>query len=886
MTKLKTILFLVVSLSTLGQSQQVDQGGNTEVFRVFSQRLPSPEDSTCPSAKPCAPGVIIPVWQPSENLSECKIWFRAIVYLIALAYLFFGVSIVADRFMASIEVITSQTKSVKMKKITGEPFTVLVRVWNETVSNLTLMALGSSAPEILLSVIEICGNNFEAGELGPSTIVGSAAFNLFVIIAVCIMAIPNGEIRRVQHNGVFWVTVCWSTFAYVWLYLILSVFSPGVVEVWEGVLTFIFFPLTVASAYFADAHAGQFGQRLISGPLSSFVRRSPRRSPSKKTHDAAVESGNGGVPGDQNQSLIGGDADALAFEIHRRHYLDIFKKLRSEHPDAPVDELEKHAMEKVVGEQKKSRAFYRIQTTRKMIGSGDIQKKMKKNKGSLEPLVLKQTMATIEFDPPHYTCLENVGDVYLTVKCDRGSVPEDTTVTVHYRTIADTAQENSDFTPTEGTLTFEPGQTEQKIKVGIVDNDIYEDDEQFMVRLSQVRAFRSEHFSAVPCRLGPAATATVIIVDDDHAGCFGFTSEKFKCVESCGSFVAEVVRSRGARGEVSIPYKTIDGAAKSPQDYVHQEGVLKFDDEQSKAEIYIPITNDDEYEKHEDFFIELGEPIWHKEIKDDEEGIEGKPILGFSRCKVVITEDRDFKNFVDKVLVTANTSIMVGTSSWKQQFTEALTLEPEEDGGQVSTQEKIMHYVSLPWKLLFALIPPTDYFNGWCCFVVAIIMIGILTAFIGDIAAAFGCTVGLKDSVTALTLVAMGTSLPDTFASRTSAVGDQWADGSIGNVTGSNAVNVFLGIGIAWMIAAFVHAYRGTTFYVATGSLAFSVTMFLIGSVVCVALLQYRRFNRKINGELGGPNAWRWISAGIFVCVWLLYILLSTLEAYCVIKGF
>ena len=28
------------------------------------------------------------------------------------------------------------------------------------------MALGSSAPEILLSIIEICGNKFEAGDLG------------------------------------------------------------------------------------------------------------------------------------------------------------------------------------------------------------------------------------------------------------------------------------------------------------------------------------------------------------------------------------------------------------------------------------------------------------------------------------------------------------------------------------------------------------------------------------------------------------------------------------------------------------------------------------------------------------------------------------------------
>ncbi|RCN37534.1 hypothetical protein ANCCAN_16567 [Ancylostoma caninum] len=78
--------------------------------------------------------------------------------------MFFGVSIVADRFMAAIEVITSQERGVKMKKITGEPYTILIRVWNETVSNLTLMALGSSAPEILLSVIEIFGNNFEAGE--------------------------------------------------------------------------------------------------------------------------------------------------------------------------------------------------------------------------------------------------------------------------------------------------------------------------------------------------------------------------------------------------------------------------------------------------------------------------------------------------------------------------------------------------------------------------------------------------------------------------------------------------------------------------------------------------------------------------------------------------
>ena len=67
-----------------------------------------------------------------------------------------------------------------------------VRIWNETVSNLTLMALGSSAPEILLAIIEIFGNGFNSGQLGPGTIVGSAAFNLFVIIGICVYVIPEG----------------------------------------------------------------------------------------------------------------------------------------------------------------------------------------------------------------------------------------------------------------------------------------------------------------------------------------------------------------------------------------------------------------------------------------------------------------------------------------------------------------------------------------------------------------------------------------------------------------------------------------------------------------------------------------------------------------------
>merc|ERR1719296_366380 len=65
-----------------------------------------------------------------------------------------------------------------------------------------------------------------------------------------------------------------------------------------------------------------------------------------------------------------------------------------------------------------------------------------------------------------------------------------------------------------------------------------------------------------------------------------------------------------------------------------------------------------------------------------------------------------------------------------------------------------------------------------------------------------GCVVGISEGTTAITFVALGTSLPDTFASKTAAQMDPYADASIGNVTGSNSVNVFLGLGLPWMVAA------------------------------------------------------------------------------------
>ncbi len=73
-----------------------------------------------------------------------------------------------------------------------------------------------------------------------------------MIIGVCNLAIPDGETRRIKRVFIFLVFCVWSTFAYLWLYLITSNISPGMIELWEALLTFAFFQLTVCSAYIAD----------------------------------------------------------------------------------------------------------------------------------------------------------------------------------------------------------------------------------------------------------------------------------------------------------------------------------------------------------------------------------------------------------------------------------------------------------------------------------------------------------------------------------------------------------------------------------------------------------------------------------------------------------
>ncbi|XP_034053756.1 sodium/calcium exchanger 3 isoform X1 [Gymnodraco acuticeps] len=888
--------------------------------RTTPSPLITPSNATCSGNSKCRAGIILPIWYPEDPSMGDKI-ARVIVYFVAMIYMFLGVSIISDRFMAAIEVITSQERELVIKKPNGETTTTMIRVWNETVSNLTLMALGSSTPEILLTLIEVCGHGFVSGELGPATIVGSAAFNMFVIIGICVSVVPQGEVRKVKHLRVFFVTAGWSVFAYIWLYMILAVFSPNEVQVWEGLLTLAFFPICVFLAWIAD-------RRLL---FFKFMHKKYRHDKHRGVIIETEGERSKGIEMDGkmvNSHFMDGSAasnlvgliESKEVDESRRDMIRILKDLKQKYPEKELDQLVEMANYYALSHQQKSRAFYRIQATRMMTGAGNILKKhvaeQAKKSVSIQEIHVEEPeeyVSRITFDPAVYQCLENCGAAILTVTRRGGDINK--TIYVDYKTEDGSANAGADYEFSEGTVVFKPGEMFREINIGIIDDDIFEEDEHFFVRLGNLRVLETEDEVLSPnslpypkAMLGFPAVATVTILDDDHSGIFTFESGSVHISESIGIMEVKVLRTSGARGTVIVPFRTVEAIAKGGgEDFEDNYGELEFKNDETCKLVHVKIIDDEEYEKNKNFYLELAEPrmvdmsqqkdVSDRKITTDEEEARriaemGKPVLGEnSKLEVIIEESYEFKSTVDKLIKKTNLALVVGTNSWRDQFMEAITVsadEEEDESGEErlpSCFDYVMHFLTVFWKVLFACVPPTDYLNGWACFITSIAIIGMLTAVIGDLASHFGCTIGLKDSVTAVVFVALGTSVPDTFASKVSAVQDTYADASIGNVTGSNAVNVFLGIGLAWSIAAIYWHMKGKPFVVEAGSLAFSVTLFTIFAFLAISVLLYRR-RAHIGGELGGPRGHRLATSAFLFGLWFLYILFSSLEAYCHIEGF
>ncbi|KAK6170123.1 hypothetical protein SNE40_018595 [Patella caerulea] len=817
----------------------------------------------------CSKALLLPIiseatWNPGV---------RAFLYLVALFWCFLAVAIIADIFMCSIEKITSKTRKIRVAHQGGGAEVREVKVWNDTVANLSLLALGTSAPEILLSVIEIVGNNFRAGDLGPGTIVGSAAFNLLVISAICIMAIPSGEIRRINNMKVFAVTAFSCIFAYVWLIIVLVGISPGRVEIWEAFITLLFFPLLIVIAFLAEKN---FCIKHKQGDTDNSYTVNDEENPDmaltdRKSYyqDARKDGEPKGKDNPSFDDIDVNDADVPTISIaeHHEHKTDDDDNMLK-----PKKSEVQNAAKLMMRNQNHNSGYYRINAIRTLSGSKRIIPTKKRNIREIYDLVKLSEKATrykdaseggvkpvIEFTTPTVAVLESEKKVRIGIRRSGNIAPP---VSVRVETGDGSAQAGLDYKEYNEVIHFAANEELQEVLIDIIDDDEWEEDEVFFVRLTavpgQVFAF------------GDHTICEVTIIDDAEPGLLRFAKPSIIVKESANRIKIPVQRVNGADGNISVYWKTKDISAKNGKDYDGGEGELKFVSGETNKFIVIPLlsNSNEKRERDDSFEVELGQCTGGAQL--------GK----LNRTIVSIVNDKEFVGMVGRIMSRTFSYLdAIEDTSYIDQFKNAMNV----NGGNIEEAtfvDYIFHFLTFIWKIIFAFIPPVHFLGGWPTFLISLAMIGFLTALIGDLASLFGCLIGLEDSITAITFVALGTSMPDTFASKTAALMERYADSSVGNVTGSNSVNVFLGLGLPWVIASIYWEAKGSTFQVPVGSLVFSVILYTIASVIALSLLVIRR-NVKFfgNAELGGPTAGK-ISCGvIFITLWVLYVLFSALQA-------
>merc|ERR1711998_167434 len=548
--------------------------------------------------------------------------------------------------------------------------------------------------------------------------------------------------------------------------------------------------------------------------------------------------------------------------------------------------------------KRRSRAEYRIGAIRNLFGGKQLNvyknpllpselPKLKEEVVDAKEAEAKAAQKHIEFTANTWSFLEKTKHAELMVK--RWG-PTGEPVEVKYATADGTATAEKDYKSATGVVKFAKGEAEQKITVEIIDDDEFERDEFFTVTLSEPSAGT----------LGHVETTRVIIIDDDHPGVVGFENGFYRVMENDGAVKVNVVRRNGCAGQVSVKFSTRDGTAITGKDYEAKEEMVIFENGETSKPVTVKIIDDCKYEEEEYFKIELSEPTGGAKLSSEHGTNKEKDAV-----RVMIANDEKIAGLAARIRAIMNTDKMaIGTSAWSEQFANAIDPSGGEDF-EVNAAGWIAHCLALPWKLVFALVPPTAFCGGWLCFNVALMFIAVLTAFIGDLASLLGCVLGIEDAITAITFVALGTSLPDTFASQQATICNAHADASITNITGSNSANVFLGLGLPWLMAAIFWAAEdckndhqgggkftagsmcekwGAKYYaeygkedtwgfiVSAGDLGFSTAVFTVCACSTLGLLVYRRNAKGIEAELGGPRDSAKLHAGMMVGLWIIFI--------------
>lgn len=239
----------------------------------------------------------------------------------------------------------------------------------------------------------------------------------------------------------------------------------------------------------------------------------------------------------------------------------------------------------------------------------------------LESLAQGPQLDTIQFSRTSYSVFENSGPIAIELE-RRGPLTDFGTAWM--RTTARTASE-SDFVLFDGMITFEPGQSNLTLMIGIVNDVLVEGAEWFDVALSSPDPFC--------CRLGSNTVATITIEDNDLG--VRFSSGYHSVTEDAGELLVEIFRFEDTTNESAAFTFEIEAeySAKRNIDFIILTNIVTFSPGQTNTILRIGILNDADAEEVEEFVLRfgrnpdfpccgLGSPWTRIVIVDNDRGVE------------------------------------------------------------------------------------------------------------------------------------------------------------------------------------------------------------------------------------------------------------------------
>ena len=168
------------------------------------------------------------------------------------------------------------------------------------------------------------------------------------------------------------------------------------------------------------------------------------------------------------------------FEDHRRAFIILLKNLRRKYPTLNSNQLELMATKELLDRGSKSKSFY---LTKMLMNSADNSRReldftelfQEFHPTASSPITSRNADAQITkvfFSPGHYTVMENVGELNVTVVREGGDINK--TVLVDYTTEEGEALAGKDYEASQGTIVFEPGVSAKTITIRIIDDELYE----------------------------------------------------------------------------------------------------------------------------------------------------------------------------------------------------------------------------------------------------------------------------------------------------------------------------------------------------------------------------------------------------------------------------